>query len=51
MSLLELGGKYMEMYVGFENIEVLCMVVLMLSHNRFFTGNYHLMHVMYSLRS
>ena len=46
MSLLELGGKYREMYAGFENIEVACMVILMLSRNRFFTGNYHVMHVM-----
>ena len=51
MSLLELGGKYREMYTGFENIEVPCMVILMLSRNRFFTGNYHVMHVMYSLHS
>ena len=51
MSLLELGGKYREMYTGFENIEVPCMVILMLSRNRFFTGNYHVMHVMYSLCS
>ena len=51
MSMLELGGKYREMYTGFENIEVPCMVILMLSRNRFFTGNYHVMHVMYSLRS
>ena len=48
MSLLELGGKYREMYTGFENIEVPCMVILMLSRNRFFTGNYHVMHVMES---
>ena len=46
--MLELGGKYMEMYTGFENIEVPCMVILMLSHNRFFTGNYHVMDVMSS---
>ena len=39
MSLLELGGKYREMYTGFENIEVPCMVILMLSRNRFFTEN------------
>ena len=26
MSLLELGGKYREMYTGFKNIEVPCMV-------------------------
>ena len=51
MSLLELGGKYREMYTGFENIEVPCMVILMLSRNRFFTGNYHVMHVMYYLHS
>ena len=38
--------KYREMYTGFENIEVPCMVILMLSRNRFFTGNYHVMHVM-----
>ncbi len=44
MSLLELGGKYWEMYTRFKNIEVPCMVILMLSHNRFFTGNYHVMH-------
>ena len=48
MSLLELGGKYREMYTGFENIEVPCMVILMLSRNRFFIGNYHVMHVMES---
>ena len=48
MSLLELGGKYREMYTGFENIEVPCMVILMLSRNRFFTANYHVMHVMES---
>ena len=36
MSLLELGGKYREMYTGFKNIEVPCMVILI--------GNYHVMH-------
>ena len=46
MSLLELRGKYREMYTGFENIEVPCMVILMLSRNGFFIGNYHVMHVM-----
>ena len=34
MSLLELGGKYREMYTGFKNIEVPCMVILMLSRVR-----------------
>ena len=48
MSLLELGVKYREMYTGFKNIEVPCMVIFMLSHNQFFTGNYHGMHVMKS---
>lgn len=33
MSLLELRGKYREMYTRFENIEVSCMVILMLSRN------------------
>ena len=45
MSLLELRGKYRKMYTGFENIEVTYMVILMLSRNRFFIGNYHVMHV------
>ena len=48
MSLLELGGKYREMYTGFKNIELSCMVILILSRNRFFTENYHVMHVMES---
>ena len=48
MSMLELRGKYRGMYTGFKNIEVPCMVILMLSHNRFFTANYNVMHVMES---
>ena len=35
----KLRGKYKEMYTGLKNIEVPCMIILMLSRNRFFTGN------------